>query len=196
LWRGDPLVRDSPNLQHARQHRCHQQQSGLDPALTDNTKPNQHTPSHQLNLASCQVSPHHPYGPLAITDEASPLDLRSTRNRPRRAMHQGATPFFARPVTTGDPEAFVHGVRPSSVSNLSAQPPRFAMRSLVWPSQPRLLSWGDVVWSMVLESCVWGPHSLHTAEATGSKPVTPTSTNRFLSLLPAPSCQQIASKPP
>jgi hypothetical protein len=89
-------------------------------------------------------------------------------------MHQGATPFFERPVTTGDPEAFVHGVRPSSVSNLSAQPPRFAMRSLVWPSEPRLLSWGDVVRSMVLEGTVWRPHSLHTAEATGSKPVTPT----------------------
>jgi hypothetical protein len=80
-------------------------------------------------------------------------------------MHQGATPFFERPVTTGDPEAFVHGVRPSSVSNLSAQPPRFAMRSLVWPSEPRLLSWGDVVRSMVLEGTVWRPHSLHTAEA-------------------------------
>jgi hypothetical protein len=92
-------------------------------------------------------------------------------------MHQGATPFFERPVTTGDPEAFVHGVRPSSVSNLSAQPPRFAMRSLVCPSQPRLLSWGDVVRSMVLEGTVWRPHSLHTAEVTGSIPVTPTSQN-------------------
>jgi hypothetical protein len=92
-------------------------------------------------------------------------------------MHQGATPFFEGPVTTGDPEAFVHGVRPSSVSNLSAQPPRFAMRSLVWPSQARLLSWGDVVRSMVLEGTVWRPHSLHTAEVTGSKPVTPTSQN-------------------
>jgi hypothetical protein len=92
-------------------------------------------------------------------------------------MHQGATPFFERPVTTGDPEAFVHGVRPSSVSNLSAQPPRFAMRSLVCPSQPRLLSWGDVVRSMVLGGSVWGPHSLHTAEVTGSIPVTPTSQN-------------------
>jgi hypothetical protein len=27
-------------------------------------------------------------------------------------------------------------------------------------------SWDDVVRSMVLESSVWGPHSLHTAEAT------------------------------
>jgi hypothetical protein len=89
-------------------------------------------------------------------------------------MHQGATPFFERPVTTGDPEAFVHGVRPSSVSNLSPQPPRFAMRSLVCPSQPRLLSWGDVVRSMVLEGTVWRPHSLHTAEVVGSNPTTPT----------------------
>jgi hypothetical protein len=90
----------------------------------------------------------------------------------------------------------VHGVRPSSVSNLSAQPPRFAMRSLVWPSQPRLLSWGDVVRSMVLEGTVWRPHSLHTAEVTGSIPVTPTSTNRLVNPLPELSCQQIASKPP
>jgi hypothetical protein len=36
-------------------------------------------------------------------------------------------------------------------------------------------SWDNGVWSVVLESCVWEPHSLHTAEATGSKPVTPTS---------------------
>jgi hypothetical protein len=36
----------------------------------------------------------------------------------------------------------------------------------------------------------------HTAEVTGSNPVTPTSTNGFLSPLPEPSCQQIASKPP
>jgi hypothetical protein len=34
-----------------------------------------------------------------------------------------------------------------------------------------------VVRSMVLESRVWGPHSLHTAEVTGSIPVTPTSQN-------------------
>jgi hypothetical protein len=29
----------------------------------------------------------------------------------------------------------------------------------------------------VLKSSGWGPHSLHTAEVTGSIPVTPTSTN-------------------
>jgi hypothetical protein len=53
------------------------------------------------------------------------------------------------------------------------------------------MSWDDVVRRMVLESCVWGPHSLHTAEVTGSIPVTPTSTNN----LPHPPldacCQQI-----
>jgi hypothetical protein len=47
---------------------------------------------------------------------------------------------------------------------------------------------------MVLESSVWGPHSLHTAEATGSKPVTPTSTNAFPEPLGDAACQQIASK--
>jgi hypothetical protein len=31
---------------------------------------------------------------------------------------------------------------------------------------PCRLSCGDVVWSMGWKSCVWGPHSLHTAEAT------------------------------
>src|SRR5215213_7148866 len=57
-------------------------------------------------------------------------------------------------------------------------------------------NWDDVMLSMALDSSVWGPHSLHTAEATGSKPVTPTSTNRLVSPLPGPSCQQIASRPP
>jgi hypothetical protein len=40
------------------------------------------------------------------------------------------------------------------------------------------------------------PRGLHTAEVTGSIPVTPTSTNEFLSPLAEPCCQQIASKPP
>jgi hypothetical protein len=38
------------------------------------------------------------------------------------------------------------------------------------------------------------PHSLHTAEATGSKPVTPTSTNVLLEPCGDACCQQIASK--
>jgi len=108
-------------------------------------------------------------------------------------MHQGATPFFARPVTTGDPEAFVHGVRPSSVSNLSAHLPRDAMRSRTSPLPLNADEPGRYGAEHGAGGTVWGPHSLHTAEATGSKPVTPTRTNRFLTPLPEPGCQQIAS---
>jgi hypothetical protein len=36
------------------------------------------------------------------------------------------------------------------------------------------MSWDDVVRSTVVASSEWGPHSLHTAEVTGSIPVTPT----------------------
>jgi Transposase DDE domain group 1 len=34
-------------------------------------------------------------------------------------------------------------------------------------------SWDNGVWSVVLEGCMWGPHSLHTAEVVGSNPTTP-----------------------
>src|SRR5215204_2635338 len=47
---------------------------------------------HQLHrrLARTSPSPHQAsIAALAITDEASPFALRSTRNHPRRAMHQG-----------------------------------------------------------------------------------------------------------
>ena len=70
-----------------------------------------------------------------------------------------------------------HGVGRFSVSNLSARLPATlcAAGRRLDPSVPT--SWDDVVRSMVLESSVWGPHSLHTAEVTGSIPVTPTSQN-------------------
>ena len=42
---------------------------------------------------------------------------------------------------------------------------------------------------------MWGPRFLHTAEVTGSIPVTPTSTNGFQRYLLGTRCQQIASKP-
>ena len=45
------------------------------------------TPESLQSAASTTRCPH--YRRLAITDEASPFALRSTRNRPRRAMHQG-----------------------------------------------------------------------------------------------------------
>ena len=55
------------------------------------------------------------------------------------------------------------------------------------------MSWDDVVRRMVLESCVWWPHSLHTAEVTGSIPVTPTSTNSLLDLALG-ACQKICQE--
>jgi hypothetical protein len=61
-----------------------------------------------------------------------------------------------------------------AVSNLSAHPPCSATRGIVWPRLLRPLSWSDAVQGVVAHGDVWGPHSLHTAEATGSKPVTPT----------------------
>ena len=56
------------------------------------------------------------------------------------------------------------------------------------------MSWDDVVRSMVVEGSGVGPHSLHTAEATGSKPVTPTSTNSLLDLALSGACQKICQK--
>lgn len=85
---------------------------------------------------------------------------------PRTAMHQGATPSSrGRSLLVTPRRSCTESGHP-----LSAQPPRFAMRSLVWASQQRLLSWGDVVRSMVLEGTVWGPHSLHTPEVTPQRP--------------------------
>jgi hypothetical protein len=46
------------------------------------------------------------------------------------------------------------------------------------------------------QQCYRSLRYFHTAEATGSKPVTPTSTNGLVNPLPELSCQQIASKPP
>jgi hypothetical protein len=54
------------------------------------------------------------------------------------------------------------------VSNLSAGPPRDAMGDLASLKPPLPMSCNDVVLSMVLESSVSWPHSLRTAEATGS----------------------------
>jgi hypothetical protein len=47
----------------------------------------------------------------------------------------------------------------------------------------------------VSHRCVWGPRSLHTAEAIGSKPVTPTSTNTFREPCCGAVCHQIVGKP-
>jgi hypothetical protein len=59
---------------------------------------------------------------------------------------------------------------------------------------PCRLSCGDVVWSMGWKSCVWGPHSLHTAEVTGSIPVTPTRQDTSPGPAPGAACQKICQK--
>jgi hypothetical protein len=72
------------------------------------------------------------------------------------------------------------------VSNLSARVPRIALPGTASPRLPYRLSCGDVVRRIARDSGVWVPHSLHTAEVTGSIPVTPTSTNGFSGSLWAP----------
>jgi hypothetical protein len=83
-----------------------------------------------------------------------------------------------------------------SASNLPATPPRIASRCRWWPLRPRLSTCGVVLWRPATPGGRCGGRSLHTAEATGSKPVTPTSTNAFLGPRCDASSQQIASKPP
>jgi adenylate cyclase len=60
---------------------------------------------------------------------------------------------------------------PASCQHTSLPMPCVAVRRFD-PSLPT--SWDDVRRIMVVASGAWGSHSLHTAEATGSKPVTPT----------------------
>ena len=52
-----------------------------------------------------------------------------------------------------------------------------------------------MVRSMALECSVWRPHSLHTAEATGSKPVTPTSENASQAHSNGPFARRFARRP-
>src|ERR671910_2141670 len=61
-------------------------------------------------------------------------------------------------------------------------------------SPPSPLSCDVVVRREVPHRFVWWPRSLHTAEATGSKPVTPTSTNAPPSSHLHPRCQQICQQ--
>ena len=56
------------------------------------------------------------------------------------------------------------------------------------------MNWDDVVRSMARDRSLWGPHSLHTAEATGSKPVTPTSQNASQPSSNGPLARRIARR--
>jgi hypothetical protein len=106
-------------------------------------------------------------------------------------MHRGAVaPLAYRLVTPKRSSRSPGAVCQQSVSH----PPCSATRGIAWPPALRQLSWSDAVRDGAAQGDVRGPHSLHTAEATGSKPVTPTSTNRLLRppsrcLAPA-DCQQ------
>jgi hypothetical protein len=111
------------------------------------------------------------------------------------------TYFFVRLVrfADGDPQDGCSGRRaPTSVmvgedSVLPArrQKPRHATPCCTTrPWLHRSLTCTNVVRGRVPRGYVWGPRSLHTAEATGSKPVTPTSANSPPGPPLDPCCQQ------
>src|SRR4029453_3791412 len=81
------------------------------------------------------------------------------------------------------------------VSNLSARVPHIALPGTASPRLPYCLSCGDVVRRIARDSSVWGPHSLHTAEATGSIPVTPTSQNASQAHSTGPFARRFARRP-
>ena len=118
------------------------------------------TPESLQSAASTTRCPH--YRRLAITDEASPFALRSTRNRPRTAMHHGCDllPREARSLLVMPRRSCGRTACPLSAICQHA--------SLATPCAPGrrldlsvLTSWDDVVRSMAVEGSVWGPHSLH-----------------------------------
>ena len=82
------------------------------------------------------------------------------------------------------------------VSNLPARVPRIALPGTASPRLPYRLSCGDVVRRIARDSGVWGPHSLHTAEATGSIPVTPTSQNASPPRSSGPFARRFARRSP
>jgi hypothetical protein len=103
------------------------------------------------------------------------------RPRDRRIADQrcSATTLRRRRVVADPPMAGGRSgarVRLVAVSNLSAGRPRPTARSTVSPRWSSPLSCGDVLRSNAGKRGVWGSRFLHTAEATGSIPVTPIST--------------------
>jgi hypothetical protein len=77
----------------------------LNHSSTPRPKPNPSI-AHEL-LERCPPTDQLASGPaLVITDEASPLHLFSTRNRLRKAVHQGCACSHGRSTATGDAGAF------------------------------------------------------------------------------------------
>ena len=113
-----------------------------------------------------------------------------------RQTSQVQPPGIGRREVQVDPRASVAASRlgeglPESCQKLCLAMPHAASCGL---GSAGSLTWTDVVRRGMPHWYVWGPRSLHTAEATGSKPVTPTSTNRFPPASCGASCQQIASR--
>jgi hypothetical protein len=120
---------------------------------------------HYLAVPPHAATRRSPAKGLAITDEASPFALRSTRNRPRTALHPGCDLLCDRPAATGEVEAFDVRSPTSSLSAICQHTSHTTPCATGRSHDPSVqMSWGDVVRSMVLASSVWGPHSLHTAE--------------------------------
>ena len=75
----------------------------------------------------------------------------------------------------------------------SAWWPQSAAHPTTSPFLSQLLSWGVALWRRVKKGSQEDPYSLHTAEATGSKPVTPTSQIDLLTPCDA-SCRQTVGR--
>jgi hypothetical protein len=121
------------------------------------------------------------------------------------AQHRASDGMSCRGVPDG--LAASAAVRPARLSRPSAGgsslPEICQKRCLAMPHTapcplrpPQPIRCDVVVARGVPRRCVWCLRSLHTAEVTGSIPVTPTSTNGFLRPCCDACCQQIASKPP
>ena len=64
---------------------------GLTGDATKIRLPANFTPQQLIHSSALQTHGSRPFNPPVITDEASPFALRSTRNRPRTAVRQGAS---------------------------------------------------------------------------------------------------------
>jgi hypothetical protein len=80
-------------------------------------------------------------------------------------MHQGATCSSESRVARGRQGSMEHG-HVLSQQSVSTSPSRRHAQQDVALGRQVPTSWGDVVWSVVLEGGACSPHSLHTAEVT------------------------------
>jgi hypothetical protein len=103
--------------------------------------------------------------------------------------HRPAGPYMACKKSEVHPLWCTRGA-----SNLPATLPRIASRRRCLLSRARLATCGVMVWRLAALGPSSGGRSLHTAEVTGSIPVTPTSTNSPHDLALSGACQKICQK--